>query len=209
MTSLSTRTTSAPLLTAAAVAAPLWTLAALAQVFTRDGFDLTRHPISMLSNGDLGWIQAANFIVSGVLTLCGAVGVRRALRDGPGATWGPILLAVQGAGLVVAGFFRADPGFGFPPGTPDAPLPMSGHGMVHMIAGSLSFLSMIIVSFVLARRFSGTPWALAGRASGLVFAACLAWTMTGGAAGTLAMFCGVAVAWGWIAATMARLRSPS
>ena len=54
------------LLTCAAVAAPLWAAVSLAQAATRAGFDLTRHPLSALSNGSLGWLQIANFVVAGV-----------------------------------------------------------------------------------------------------------------------------------------------
>ena len=32
----------------------------LTQAATRAGFDLTRHPLSALSNGDLGWLQITN-----------------------------------------------------------------------------------------------------------------------------------------------------
>ncbi len=39
----------------------------MAQAFTCPGFDLRRDAISILSLGDLGWIQVANFVVSGRL----------------------------------------------------------------------------------------------------------------------------------------------
>lgn len=38
------------------VAGPLFTVVGLTQAFTRPGFDLTRHALSLLENGDLGWI---------------------------------------------------------------------------------------------------------------------------------------------------------
>src|SRR6188474_3468533 len=49
------------------VAGPFYLVVGYAQAFTREGFDLSRHPFSMLSLGSLGWIQIANFIVSGAL----------------------------------------------------------------------------------------------------------------------------------------------
>jgi hypothetical protein len=55
----------------------LFVAVSLGQAFTRSGFDLTRHPLSLLSNGALGWLQITNFVVTGVLTLAGAVGLRR------------------------------------------------------------------------------------------------------------------------------------
>src|SRR5687767_2234597 len=76
-----------------------------AQVFTREGFDLTRFPLSMLSNGDLGWLQITNFVVSGLLTIAGALGLRRALHGRPGGTWTPRLMLVNGVAMVLAGPF--------------------------------------------------------------------------------------------------------
>jgi hypothetical protein len=36
----------------------------LAQARTLDGFDLTRHDLSLLANGPYGWIQSANFVLT-------------------------------------------------------------------------------------------------------------------------------------------------
>src|SRR2546421_4133245 len=108
----------AALLLCGAVAGPVYLVVGLAQALTRPGFDLTRHDLSLLANGDLGWIQVANLVVSGLLVVAGAVGMRRAVRSGRAALWGPLLVGVYGLGLVGAGFFVADPAPGFPPGTP-------------------------------------------------------------------------------------------
>jgi hypothetical protein len=42
------------------VAGPLFLAVWFVHAVTREGFDLTRHPMSLLSLGDLGWIQIAN-----------------------------------------------------------------------------------------------------------------------------------------------------
>jgi hypothetical protein len=76
-----------------------------------------RLPISLLALGDLGWMQAANFIVFGVLELAFAIGLRPAiLGDADGSRWGPPLVAVFAMGIIAAGVFPTDPGGGFPPG---------------------------------------------------------------------------------------------
>src|SRR5437763_376443 len=76
-TSATSRTVSTRvLLGCAAVAAPLWATVSLLQAATREGFDLTRHPLSALSNGSLGWLQITNFLVAGLLTIIGAAGLR-------------------------------------------------------------------------------------------------------------------------------------
>src|SRR5258706_11269109 len=64
------------------VAGPVYVVVSLAQALTRDGFDLSRHSWSLLSNGDLGWLQISNFIVVGVLTIAFAVGLRRVWSPG-------------------------------------------------------------------------------------------------------------------------------
>src|SRR2546430_1746371 len=88
------------------VAGPLFMVAALVQAFTRPGFDLRRHAISMLSLGDLGWIQIANFVLTGLLAVALAVGTRRALHPGWAGTWGPLLIGAYGIGMLSAGVFR-------------------------------------------------------------------------------------------------------
>ena len=49
--------TTRALLRCGIVAGPLFVAVAAVQVLTRDGFDLRRHPISMLSVGDLGAVE--------------------------------------------------------------------------------------------------------------------------------------------------------
>src|ERR1051326_1438053 len=89
-------TTTTVLLAGGVIGGPLFILAALAQVLTRPGFDLNRHAISMLTLGDRGWMQSANFEITGWLVFACALGMRRVLRSGPGATWGPRLFAGYG-----------------------------------------------------------------------------------------------------------------
>src|SRR5262249_10754122 len=119
------------LLYAGIAAGPLYLLTGLVQALTREGFDMGRHALSLLSNGELGWIQIANFLVSGLLVILGAVGVRCVLKGETGGTWGPLLLVIYGVGLIGAGIFMADPGQGFPPGAPMQSTGMSRNGMLH------------------------------------------------------------------------------
>jgi hypothetical protein len=105
------------LLTGGVIAGPLYLIVSLVEAFTREGFDITRHDLSLLSNGEWGWIHMANFILSGLLVIAGAVGMRQAFQAGRGRTWGLLLLGLYGLGLIGAGIFIADPALGFPPGT--------------------------------------------------------------------------------------------
>ncbi|MCP9622346.1 DUF998 domain-containing protein [Nocardia otitidiscaviarum] len=138
------------LLTAGALATPVFFAIALAQAFTRDGFDLSRHMISQLALGDLGWLQIANFVGTGVLFVLGALGLRRALTDGIGHTWIPRLVAVFGAGLIAAGVFVCDPVKGYPVGEPDT---LTWHGMAHGAAATISGFALVAANIILTRRY--------------------------------------------------------
>ncbi len=74
-----TRVSTRTLLAAGLVAGPLYTAVWLGQAATREGFDITRHPASLLANGGPGWIQTANFVIAGILSIAAAVGVRRSI----------------------------------------------------------------------------------------------------------------------------------
>jgi hypothetical protein len=142
-------------LIAGAAAGPLFLTTWLAQAVTREGFDPSRHPISLLSLGDQGWIQVANFVVTGSLYVAGAVGLRRTLRRGRGRTWGPLLVGGFGVGLALAGVFVTDAGAGFPAGAPaGAPDHFSWHGVLHEVGFGLAQLSWAAATVVLARRFA-------------------------------------------------------
>jgi hypothetical membrane protein len=142
------------LLACGLVAGPLFIAASLTQSFTRKGFDLARHPISLLSLGAPGWVQIANFVVCGILYVLGAVGLRQALGQSRGGTWGPLLIGVTGVGLIIAGVFTADPGAGFPPGAPAGAPTMSWHGLLHELGFLLTFVAAISACVVLARRYA-------------------------------------------------------
>jgi hypothetical protein len=185
------------------IVGPVYTVVSLAQALSRQGFDVRRHQWSLLENGDLGWIQITNFIVSGAMLLAYAAGLRRALRDGPGSRWAPPLTAVCGLCLIAAGTFTADPALGFPAGTPDGPGTISWHGMLHFAAAGVGFVAVAASCFVLGRRQAARGrrgLARYSRATGLVFLGgflCVA----SGAGNIVAnlLFVGAVVAlWAWV-----------
>jgi hypothetical membrane protein len=191
------------LLACGAVAGPLYVVIALLQVLTRDGFDLRRHPLSLLSLGELGWIQIANFVVAGLLAIAFAVGSRRVLHPGQAARWGPRLLGLYGIGLVAGGLFVADPGAGFPPGAPQgAPEQLSWHGALHAVAPPLAFLSLIAACVVLARRFAAAGergWVRYSIATAVACVVLIAWADLDSLSWRLAL--AVTVGWAWVSAT--------
>jgi hypothetical protein len=190
------------------VAGPVYIGVSLLQALTRDGFELARHQWSLLSNGDLGWIQITNFVVTGLMTVAFAVGLRRAMGRGRGGTWAPRLIGTYGVSLIAAGVFRADPALGFPPGTPLDATHVSWHGMLHLTAAGIGFGCLIAACLVVARRFAAegrAGWAAYSRVTGALFLAAFVGVAAGaGSAGTnLAFVAAVVLAWTWVTALAA------
>ncbi|MFF8373847.1 DUF998 domain-containing protein [Streptomyces lydicus] len=187
------------------VAGPLFLGVGIVQGLTRSGFDFTRNAISQLSLGSLGWIQVTSFLLTGVLVLAGSVGVRRALRDEPGGVWAPRLIDAFGASFLLAAAFTADPGGGFPTGTPDTrTTALSWHGVLHMLSGMLGYLALCTAFFVLARYFASHQqrgWAIGSRLMALGVLAGFAGSSATVVAFTVAAGLGLL----WLAAISARL----
>lgn len=200
-----TRPRAGMLLAGGLVAGPLYIAVVVLQMLTRDGYDISRHPASMLSNGEQGWIQIANFAVSGLLFVGSAIGLRRALRPigGRGATWGPRLVGVFGSGMIGAAVFSADPADGFPVGTPTGPpTTLSWQGAVHFLVAQIAFLALMIACFVFARRFSALGdrgWAAFSGITGAVFLGtwALAFALMGSRPASVAFALGIALAVLW------------
>jgi Protein of unknown function (DUF998) len=132
------------------LAGPFYLAVSLIQAVLREGFDLARHPLSLLANGPGGWVQTANFVLTGLMVVAAAVGFRRVL--GPksrAATW---FLGGFGVAMIAAAIFPADPVDGFPPGTPEGfPTSISTTGLLHFVAGALGFTFLAISCLATAR----------------------------------------------------------
>lgn len=199
------------LLLGGAVAGPLYLVVGLTEAFTRPGFDIRRHDLSLLANGSLGWIHIADLVVTGLLVLAGAAGMRASLTAGRGRTWGPLLVGVFGIGLVAAGFFTADPALGFPPGTPADAHSISWHGLMHFVSAAIGFLALIAGCLVFARRFAAggeRGWAAYSAFTGVVFLLAFAGIAAGSGNGwtILGFWIGVVLAFAWLSAMCLRLR---
>ena len=207
----SANTLTAALLRCGVIAGPLYIIVGAIQVLIRPGFDVRYHVLSQMALGDLGWIQTANFAVCGLLVLAAAVGIRRSLRGNRGGTWAPILIAIYGLGLVGAAIFPADPGFGFPPGTPDGPpTTWSTHALIHFAIGGVTFFAIIAACFVIARRYAKLGerrWSAYSLATGTIFLIAFIGTASGAGlvAFTLGLWVGIALAWVWLSALSAKL----
>ncbi|TWP54168.1 DUF998 domain-containing protein [Lentzea tibetensis] len=125
------------------IAGPLFLVGWAVQAFTREGFDPARHPASLLSLGALGWVQIANFVVTGLLFVACGIGMRSKL------------VALIGAGLVIAGVFPTDAGAGFPVGAPEGAPTMSWHGVVHELGFAVTTVSWIVLCISHRREMRG------------------------------------------------------
>lgn len=189
-----------------AAAGPLFLVTVAIQEATRAGFEPMRHPLSLLSLGDPGWVQIANFGVTGLLNVMFAVGLYRTGRRARGSAVGPLLIAGHGAGLVLAGIFVRDPGGGFPPGLPTPSMP-SWHHVLHGIGAVVAFASLIGACGAFARWFGSRGlrgWAAYCAGTGLVVLALLfasgvpAWESP-------ALHAAAVVGWSWTAALAVRI----
>ncbi len=204
------RTTAERVLLAGGIlAGPLWVAVALAQGLTREGFDPRRHPVSVLSTGDLGWVQISNFVVAGLLCVGAAVALRRNPHPDLGPVSGPWLIGQYGLGLVLAGIFVADPLDGFPAGTPRGPGEVSWHGVAHLGAGAVAFTALIAACLLAARRSARRGergWTAYSVITGAFFAvAWVALMATGGHPVAMVAFAVAVVAgWGWVSTALLR-----
>jgi hypothetical protein len=180
------------LLVIGTLGALLFTAVYLVEGATRPGYDAWSDAVSLLSLGPGGWVQRANFILFGLLTLlCSAPAWHRALRPGPAAAGYPLLKAAEGLGLVVIGVFSQDPAAGYPPGASIPPRPTAA-AEVHLLFSFVTILAIALGSFFLARRLAlealwGPWWAAAAAVTGVLtiaFIAAFGWTSVhGGPAG--------------------------
>ncbi len=203
------------LLTCGIIAGPFYVLLGVIQILTRPGFDVTKHALSLMSNGDLGWIQVANFIITGLLVVAFAVGLRRALAGSKGGVFGPLLIGVYGVGLIGAGVFPADPALGFPPGTPMVS-GISTTGFMHFVFGGIGFYAVIAACFVFAWRFwsiGERGWSWFSIATGVLFnAAFMGIAIASGGTGSLRTFViisfylAVLLLWCWLTAVAVKIR---
>jgi hypothetical protein len=142
------------LLTYGIIAGPFFVVASFLHGLMREGYDHIRHPASLLSQGELGWVQIAIFVITGLLYIASSVGLRRVLTSGIGSNFVSPLVFIIGLAFIAGGVFVADPSLGFPPGAPvGVPPQMSWHGIVHGFAPVVGSIALVAALIILGRRF--------------------------------------------------------
>jgi hypothetical membrane protein len=113
----------------------------------RPGYSAVSQYVSELSLGPRGWIQIANFVVTGGLLFIFALSIRTEFKDGKASRLGWILLAISAFALLLSGPFVMDPA--------SAPRDQwTWHGISHHLVGALGFFTLApVICFVFWRRF--------------------------------------------------------
>lgn len=175
------------------VGAPLFVVVLLVLGLVKPGFNAVVQMGSEESIGDLGWIQSANFLVTGVCFVVLAVGLWRGLGSRLSGRIGSALIAAAGIGLFGAGLFVTDPEYP----------PQTLHGILHSAVSAVTFLSLLIACLAFARRFwHDRRFAIYSIASGLVIPASIpAFNIAPGVIQRVM----IAVVWTWITALALRL----
>lgn len=201
------------MLNAGVAAALLFFIVPTVLIYTRAGFDIERHAISMLSLGEGGWMMKAVFIVSGLLVLVCAYGIHAELARGQGGIVAPLLIAAYGVGLVLAGIFDAPEGSGFPPGVAMDQQPVMTIGpILHSLAFMIAFSGLILACFVLAFHFWQTEqllWAVVSVAAGLAMPSLIGLGMSMAVAPGIAFYWAAMLGWLWLAAVSTSLLQAS
>jgi hypothetical membrane protein len=184
------------------VAGPFYLVVGLAQALLVPGFDLSRHALSLLLLGPLGWIQAANLCLSGLMVLAAAVGFAR-LMPRRGNVWAGVFLGLYGVSLVAAAIFPPDPMGGFPVGATDATT-ASMSGLLHLMAGALGFVSLAAAAVIVGAWFRRVGRRGAALTSWIAAAVIVLGFMGGAAlamvpAGIALLWLAVVAGWAWLA----------
>jgi hypothetical protein len=196
------------LLAGGLLAGPVFMGSTLTQAATRDGFDMRRHAASLLSNGDLGWIQALTFALTGIAVTAAARGIGRTTPHTASGRWVGRLLTVFGVSFLSAAIFPADPTMGFPVGTPDGVGPITATGAAHMASGMVGFFAVILASSLLARSQLRSGERLRGMfsaATAALFLLAIIGIMSGSGSAsaglTLGFWAAIACSFAWLATT--------
>lgn len=119
----------------------------LLEGWLRPGYDAMAQYVSELSLGPRGWVQIANFLITGFLLLLFAFSVHSEFKEGKASRFGWILLTISALALLVSGPLVMDPA-----STPRDQ--WTWHGILHQLIGALGFFSMApVICFVFWRRF--------------------------------------------------------
>jgi hypothetical protein len=184
------------------VAGPFYLIVGLILALTREGFDFSQHPLSVLMLGEGGWMQITNLALSGLMVFVAGVGMARASARGTG-----IAVGIYGVAMVASAVFPPDPMPGFPPGQDGATTPGLS-GILHLAFGAVGFIAFGVAALLLggwlARRGEGgrAAWS---RVAGVVILVGFVGGVALGPAGVGGIWLAVVVGFAWLLLASIRL----
>lgn len=98
-----------------------------------------------------GWVMRLGFILAGMGTLSLTLGLRKSMAAGKRKGLSTVLMGLVGVGFVGSGLFNADPIL------EDGTTAYTTEGSLHVLAGMILFISLIVASFVLVGVFARDP----------------------------------------------------
>ena len=134
----------------------LFIILSAVQAISRPGYDSAQQSLSALSLGPFGWLQQLNFVVFGTLLLASAPAWRVLLSGARGAGSYPVLTAVSGISLILAGLVPQDPAPGYDPMGLDLAGPTLP-GLVHIAVAGVMVIASTAGLLVLGRHFADNP----------------------------------------------------
>lgn len=200
-----------PLLALGVIAGPFFFIVGILLGLTRPGFDLAEHQLSLLLLGEGGWMQLANFLLSGLMVVLATIGLRSRARETGRGTAPAVLIGVFGLGIIGSGLFPPDPLAGFPPG---AESEGSVGGILHLVFGMVQFVALGIAAFIAARfdaKQGARRWFIYGLVTGIAillgFIVSAAFSQV--FLGLALLWLTVAICFAWIAAQCVRFARPA
>ena len=128
----------------------------------RDGYDMTRHWVSLLQHGERGWLATAAFALAGLLVLASVPAFRsvRSVRSAEGRAPRlvaaiPGLVAVSGMALVALAICPIDPSMEYPVRT--EAYEVSTTGRVHSVAGGVLLASFAALCWCIGAATEARP----------------------------------------------------
>jgi hypothetical protein len=178
------------LLACGAIGAVLFVVVFLINDWIKAGYDPVRDFVSEAAIGRGGWVQIANFLMTGALMIAFSFGLRRAV-----SRWTAWLVRAFGTGLVAAGVFVSDP----------VPSDVrTWHGIAHDVFSLVVFGALSAACFTAARWRPNRRWrwycVLTGIAVPVLF------VVTGGFPDTsgLVQRITIGIGWTWLAVLAVR-----
>ena len=132
------------------VAGPLFVSSFTVIGARRAGYEWRRHAVSSLARGRGGWLQRANFVLTGTLYCIAANGVARSPKQTAEPRVVSALIFGVGGGLIGSGLFVTDPVAGFRPASRDHDNPDRTPSIARTRSGRLHNLCAIPI-------FAGIP----------------------------------------------------